>query len=70
MSQVKILKLKDKMNNSTGFRIPGGYTIPVLSAIFIIWFLLQLSTKEFIAVGIFFIALSIIYFVNKRFKKE
>ena len=53
------------------FKIPGGYTIPILSSIAILWFLSNLSLNKMIAVGISIIILSIVYFIiNSRSLKK
>ncbi len=54
------------------FRIPGGYFIPILSSITIIWLLSNLSMNKIIAVGISIIVLSILYFLlnSKLFKRK
>ena len=54
------------------FKIPGGFTIPILSSIAILWFLSNLSLNKMIAVGISIVILSIIYFliISKIGKKK
>ena len=52
-----------------GFTIPGGYTIPVISIVVILWFLYQLSMDELMRVVVFFLILSGIYLVMEYVKK-
>jgi APA family basic amino acid/polyamine antiporter len=51
-----------KENDSESFKIPGGYIIPVISVIIILWFLSNLTKNEIIGILIFLAILSIIYF--------
>lgn len=72
---IAVIKLRRSNNfeiKLTTFRIPGGYFIPILSSITIIWFLSNLSMNKIIAVGMFIIVLSILYFLfySKLFKKK
>jgi amino acid transporter len=59
-----------KVSDKASFKIPGGYFVPVLSIIIILWFLSNLALKEVLGMLIFLVVLSIIYylinFVNKR----
>jgi len=52
------------------YRIPGGYFLPGLSAIVIIWVLSNLPVKELGAMLIFLLLLSVIYFLLKLFGKR
>jgi amino acid transporter len=47
-----------------GFNIPGGISIPILAALTISWFLYQIPVAEVKALGIFFILLTGLYFIN------
>ncbi len=72
---IAVIKLRIDKRFETGlktFKIPGGYIIPILSAIAILWFLSNLSLNKMIAVGLSIIVLSIIYFLlnSKLFKKK
>ncbi len=51
------------------YQTPGGYSIPVLSAIVIIWFLTNLAWAEIKAMLIFIGILSLIYLIIKFLKK-
>ena len=50
------------------YKIPGGYFIPGLSAIVILWLLSNLPLKELGAMVIFLLFLSVIYFILKLFR--
>ena len=56
------IKLRLKTDNSNHFRIYGGYTVPILAIITILWFLSSLGTNEKIGMVIFIILLTLIYF--------
>jgi amino acid transporter len=56
--------IKFRYKGTTGkdsFRIPGGYVIPVFSAIVIVWVFSNLPSNELIAMGIFVLLLTILY---------
>ena len=66
------IKLKaSKLKNTTdGFKVPGGYIIPIASAVVILWLLSKLSQEKimmFIGVILF---LSIVFFSIKLFSKK
>ena len=61
-----VIKLRTSTNTETQsnlFRIPGGYTVPVLSTFVITWFLSNLSKNELSGIGLFAIILTVIYFI-------
>ncbi|AOW19912.1 APC family permease [Urechidicola croceus] len=65
------LRIKEKKNSKLEtFRIPGGYTVPILSTIIILYFLSNLSKNEMIVTAIFIIVLSLIYLIINIFKKK
>jgi amino acid transporter len=58
-----VIKLRNKAPADLGsFRIPGGFTVPILVAIIIVWFLSNLSGQERNSMLILVVALSVIYF--------
>lgn len=68
-----VIKLRLKKDNDiASFRIPGGYAIPVLAIITIIWFLSNLTTEEMIGIVVFIAILSALYLAIKylKLKKE
>jgi basic amino acid/polyamine antiporter, APA family len=52
------------------YNIPGGYIVPGISALVIIWVLSNLPLKELGAMVIFLGLLTVIYFVIKFFERE
>ena len=50
------------------FKIAGGYTVPIIAMITILWFLSNLSAKEVIGLVIFVALLSVIYFALQLLK--
>ena len=52
------------------YNIPGGYIIPGLSFIVIIWVLSNLPLRELGAMAIFISLLTMIYFIIKLFRKK
>jgi basic amino acid/polyamine antiporter, APA family len=52
------------------YKIPGGYSVPVLSALVIIWLLSNLPLKELGAMLIFIAFLSVIYFIIKILRSK
>ena len=58
-----VIKLRRKSpGDLEAFRIPGGYTIPILASIIIIWFLSNLSGQERNSMLILVAVLTTIYF--------
>ncbi|MBC5837814.1 APC family permease [Flavobacterium muglaense] len=67
---LSVIKLRKKnILKEDGFRIPGGYTVPILSSLIIVWLLTNLNQFEVIAIAIFITVLSLLYFLRKKFKK-
>lgn len=64
------LRYKDNYAETGGFKIPGGFTIPILAVVAIGWFLSHITIAEVKAMAIFFSALTVIYFVNKEVRKK
>ncbi|MCK0192586.1 APC family permease [Arenibacter sp. F20364] len=48
------------------FRIPGGYLVPILSVLIIVWLLSNLEPKEVIGFGIYIVILTLIYFLKDK----
>lgn len=65
--KLKASKLK---NTSDGFKVPGGYIIPVASSISIVWLLSKLSQEKIILFTGVLLVLSLLYFVVKLFSKN
>lgn len=65
--KLKASKLK---NTSDGFKVPGGYIIPVASSISIVWLLSKLSQEKIILFTGVLLVLSLLYFIVKLFSKN
>jgi basic amino acid/polyamine antiporter, APA family len=65
---LSVIKLRFTRSIASGsYKIPGGYFVPVLSVIVIIWLLSNLPLRELGAMLIFVSLLSVIYFVLRLF---
>ena len=60
---------KDCQKNYS-FRVPGGMIIPFLAVCTICWFLYQVTWPEVKAIGIFFLLVTAIYFVNRIIRQQ
>lgn len=68
---LSVIKLRKSQKSLEGeFKIPGGFIVPMLSIIIIIYFLSNLATKELVGTSIFIAILTLIYGVIKFFKKR
>jgi len=64
-----VIKLRKKAPSGLeAFRIPGGYTIPVLASLIIIWFLSNLTGQERNSLLILLAVLTVIYFLIRWFR--
>jgi amino acid transporter len=61
------IKLKAKKGD---FKIPFGYTVPILSAGIILFFLSNLTGYEKTGLIIFFVALTVVYFLVKAVRTK
>lgn len=67
---LSVIKLRKMKATAPGeFKIPFGYTVPILSAGIILYFLSNLSGLEMRGTLIFAAVLSLIYFLAKTFRK-
>jgi basic amino acid/polyamine antiporter, APA family len=64
------LRLRKNADTKGIFKIPGGLSIPVFAAVVIAWLLIHLSKNEGIAVAIFAVSLSAIYFMSQFLKRK
>jgi APA family basic amino acid/polyamine antiporter len=64
LATIKFRWTKGDNGAQGAFRIPGGWTVPILSVIVIVWFLTQLPAKDWIGVLIFFGILSVLFLVK------
>ena len=68
-SAVIKLRITDR-GKQAGFRIPGGYTVPILAIVTILWFLSNLLPKEMIGITIALAFFSLLYYLIKYFKPK
>ncbi len=67
---LSVIKLRNSKKEYTGgFKIPGGWTVPILSVVTILYFLSSLSANEMIGTVVFIGILTLIYFLIKTFYK-
>ncbi|MFN8255865.1 MAG: APC family permease [Bacteroidales bacterium] len=69
LSTIKFRLKKETCGQDT-FRMPFGYTIPIIAIITIIWLLSNLSKDEALGLFIFMAALTVLYFIIKLVKKK
>lgn len=63
---LSVIKLRKMDNTDSGnFKIPFGYTVPILSAGIILFFLSNLTGYEKIGILVFIVVLTLIYFLVK-----
>lgn len=68
---MSVIRLRITGNRkSESYIIPGGYIIPAISAVIIIWVLSNLPLRELGAMLIFLAVLTVIYFSFKTLRKE
>lgn len=66
-----VIKLRFTKKSKPGeFKIPGGFTIPLLSTGIIIYFLSKMTYAETMGALIFTILITIVYFINKTLTKN
>ncbi len=67
---LSVIWLRKKQQAQAGdFKIPLGYTVPILSSGIILFFLSNLTGYEKTGLAIFFVALTVIYYLFKVLKK-
>ena len=68
---ISLVKFRIKGLSEKGtYSIPGGYIIPSISALVILWLLSNLPLKELGAMLLFILILTVIYFAVKFFVKK
>jgi len=57
--------------DKNAFKIPGGYTVPILSILATLWFLSNMTYEEVMSITYFIIVLTVLYFLinSKRVKR-
>lgn len=63
-------RIKPDLTDPPMFKVPGGFLVPILSLIVLIWVLSQVPAKEYMAIGIFFIVSTLFYFGFDWWKKS
>lgn len=67
---LSVMKLRKSQKSKEGeFKIPGGFIVPILSIIIILYFLSNLSMNEMTATGMFIAVLTIIYVIFRKLNK-
>ncbi len=64
-----VIKLRRDGDDTAGFRIPGGYIVPILSVITILWFLSNLTSEKMIGMVTAISILSLVYYVIRSFDR-
>lgn len=68
---LSVIKFRLQKNKTvTGFKMPGGITIPVIATIIIVWVLSNLSKQELTGVALALLLLSVIYLIMWWLKKK
>jgi amino acid transporter len=68
---LSVIKLRrSKKEYDGGFKIPGGWAVPIIAIAIILYFLSSLSANEMIGTGIFIGVLTLIFFAIKLLKKK
>jgi APA family basic amino acid/polyamine antiporter len=69
LSTIKLRRKKQDVSEKS-FRVPGGLIIPFIGIAAIVWLLTSLSKIEIFSAAIFIIAVVVLYFLTKGFKKR
>ncbi|MCZ4410347.1 APC family permease [Cryomorphaceae bacterium 1068] len=60
---IKLRRSKMYETNGETFKIPGGYTVPILAIAAVLWFLSNLSANKLLGFGLLIAILTVIYFL-------
>lgn len=63
LSVIKFRLKKEETGSGRTFKVPGGYLIPLISVVAILWFLSSLPGRELLAMLIFLCILTFVFFV-------
>lgn len=63
IATIKLRRDKNFISDSKAFKIPGGYTVPILSVAVILWFLSNLSENKILGLILFILLLTLVYFL-------
>ncbi len=61
LATIKLRRNEKSPPKEKTFRIPGGYTVPILASLVIVWFLSNLSENKVIALGVVVLLLTLGY---------
>ncbi|MEP7164336.1 MAG: APC family permease [Ferruginibacter sp.] len=64
------LRYKKEVAEKEGFKIPGGLTVPILAICTIGWFLSHITKDEIKGFAIFFVLLTLVYFIRRELRKK
>ena len=64
------LKTSKTENISDGYKVPGGFLVPIISSVIIIWLLSKLSLDKIGIFSVVILLLSIIYFILRFFSQK
>lgn len=70
---VAVIKLRIKegsKSSSDSFRIPGGYAVPIMAILVILFFLSNLSLTELVGITTFIVLLTLTYYIVKAMNKK
>jgi amino acid transporter len=68
---IKLRRNKMYEGNGETFKIPGGYTVPVLAMLAVLWFLSNLSPNKLLGFGVLIVILTVLYFIiNSKLVQE
>ncbi len=71
IAPIKLRRNKKYESQGKTFRLPGGYIIPIMSSIVILWFLSNLSENKILGFGLLIAVLTILYFlINSKLIKR
>ncbi|TLP80248.1 APC family permease [Maribacter sp. ACAM166] len=71
LAVIKLRRNTGDLNIKTdGFKLPGGYLIPILSTLTILWLLSHLTQNEVFGFGIFILVLTVLYFLKDKFREK
>jgi amino acid transporter len=63
-------RIKPDVSNPPMFKVPGGFLVPILSLIVLVWVLSYVPFNEYMAIGTFFIVTTLFYFGYAWWKKS
>jgi amino acid transporter len=64
------IKLRKSNPNEKSFKTPGGFAIPILAIVAVVWFLSNLAMKELLAVVIYLGFFAVVYMIMNAIKKK